>query len=537
MKTLDIIEVGKKQKYIFQSNRLKEIVGASMIIRYISEKLPKEIMDKHECDVGKPTAVIEGGGHSIYSFDSEDEARKFNHILSKYVVIHFPGLELNCRLLSYNDENESIRDAIDQLFKELAVKKSKGSASLSQISFGIERLCESSQLPADKDYTVIDGEERRALSPEIKCKLDFVRKYKPSDYFSDLIPETPYHMFRIHVDMDKLAGNEKSKIAVIHIDGNGMGKKLNRFKDMNQKAPGESVSDFNNRYQKSFRDFSKGIDSKYKQAFNTMLVRLEKRIVQAEEHSSLKIYQNDKVNIRPLIFAGDDISFIVPGNLGVEAARMMLEEIQREPLVIHGSRGQEENVTMHASAGVAIVKSGYPFSVAHDLAEQLCGNAKSRLASDVAAGIVAGDDASVLDFHVLNGTWNVSLSRYRQNNYNRKVNGRSFRLSMKPLYVFLNQRVRNESDVWDFSLFTEALKRITDNKMARNKIKRLREHLLLGPGETTRYIRLAGLSDPLTKSFPPLPEGTLFAASPDHVPVCLYFDAIESMDDVILMDE
>jgi hypothetical protein len=157
VKTLDIIEAGKKQKYIFQSNRLKEIVGASMIIRYISEKLPKEIMDKHECDVGKPTAVIEGGGHSIYSFDSEDEARKFNHILSKYVVIHFPGLELNCRLLSYNDENESIRDAIDQLFKELAVKKSKGSASLSQISFGIERLCESSQLPADKDYTVIDG--------------------------------------------------------------------------------------------------------------------------------------------------------------------------------------------------------------------------------------------------------------------------------------------------------------------------------------------------------------------------------------------
>ncbi len=38
------IDIGSKQKYIFSSNRLKQIIGASEIIRYVTEGLAKEVL-------------------------------------------------------------------------------------------------------------------------------------------------------------------------------------------------------------------------------------------------------------------------------------------------------------------------------------------------------------------------------------------------------------------------------------------------------------------------------------------------------------
>ena len=40
MEYLVLMEVGKKQSYIFKSNKLKENIGASMIIQYVTEELP-----------------------------------------------------------------------------------------------------------------------------------------------------------------------------------------------------------------------------------------------------------------------------------------------------------------------------------------------------------------------------------------------------------------------------------------------------------------------------------------------------------------
>ena len=44
MEHLVLMEVGRKQSYIFKSNKLKENIGASMIIQYVTEDLPRNKM-------------------------------------------------------------------------------------------------------------------------------------------------------------------------------------------------------------------------------------------------------------------------------------------------------------------------------------------------------------------------------------------------------------------------------------------------------------------------------------------------------------
>ena len=51
-----LMEIGKKQSYIFKSNKLKENIGASMIIKFVTEELPKNELSKNN---GKK--IIEGG--------------------------------------------------------------------------------------------------------------------------------------------------------------------------------------------------------------------------------------------------------------------------------------------------------------------------------------------------------------------------------------------------------------------------------------------------------------------------------------------
>lgn len=72
-KFLVISEVSKKQGYIFKTNKLKENIGASTIIEYITEGLPKkmlaEVLGKTDIE---ENIVNAGGGNSLFIVDSKD---------------------------------------------------------------------------------------------------------------------------------------------------------------------------------------------------------------------------------------------------------------------------------------------------------------------------------------------------------------------------------------------------------------------------------------------------------------------------------
>lgn len=511
-----------------------------MIIREISERLIRKLNLNSELSQwdDEDNIILEGGGHGIYSFATLTDGRRFNSLLSENVLREFPGIELNCALIDFDEKIDHISDAIDNLFRKLSMKKQQPE-QFRQISYGIERLCDSSQLPAIYNSSPF-VQDNRPLSREIECKIEFSIKHKPQSYFVDLIPDTPFHLVKIDSQVDNIASDErKNKIAVIHIDGNGMGKKVNTFKEMNHQKDNESIPKFNKRFRDEFRKFSNDIDEKYKRAFRRMLVRLETAIHDAPEDSDLSPYKKG-LHVRPVVFAGDDITFIIPGELGVSAGKIMLQELQKEPLLIKGNN-KEISIPMNACGGVAIVKSGYPFSAAYDLAEQLCDQAKAKLANDcVKKGRLPNEDASILDFHILKGSFSRSLVQLRKHHYEIEANGQTCHLTMKPLYILSAQELKKaDADVYSFSQFAKSFSRILrESTSKRGKIKQLRERIVMGPDAVKQFLKLYDPERALTKDFPPLADDqdrSLFTSSKDHT--CLYFDAIEAMDDVLLLAE
>jgi len=183
---------------------------------------------------------------------------------------------------------------------------------------------------------------------------------------------------------------------------------------------------------------------------------------------------------------------------------------------------------------VAIVKSGYPFARAHELAEQLCKVAKNRVLKDSRAERLEEGDASALDFHILHGDWSGSIRQQRDEDYLIKdADNQAYSLTLKPYYVMSRLVRRRVSGLPNqFATFRVALERVTNKqKVARSKIKKLREYIKRGPSETKRFIELNRLDTYLTGfKDTHLEQGEMFT----YDRRCPYYDAIEAMDDVLL---
>ncbi len=95
---------------------------------------------------------------------------------------------------------------------------------------------------------------------------------------------------------------------------------------------------------------------------------------------------NGRAMLVPVVLAGDDVTFLTPGEAAIDTAAAFLaafEEAAGRDLVC-GPLG------LSAAAGVALVKRAFPFSAAYGLAGELCRSAKA-----------VSRRCSMLDFHVL----------------------------------------------------------------------------------------------------------------------------------------
>src|SRR3712207_52781 len=150
------IDIGGKQKYIFSTNVLKDIIGASEIIRFITEELGQEVLKyMNELKISKKTfsnkefqgdngnVLIEAGGNSIYIFEEKEHAITFNKIFSKFVMKYFDGIELLMVIQEFDieesmksNENPSIKYVLDHIEKKLTLKKGNRKNLFKRISFG-----------------------------------------------------------------------------------------------------------------------------------------------------------------------------------------------------------------------------------------------------------------------------------------------------------------------------------------------------------------------------------------------------------------
>lgn len=490
-KTIVMYEISQKQRFIFRTNRLLENIGASHIIRMLTAN-PRKLFENglfqkeadKPLDLSEPRYRIVGGGNAAFIFDSESEATVFSRNLSFNVLRYFPGIELFLvkRTVEWEKEplyqNGDLPGVMNEMRNELANKKNERRYAVKQESWGIQKACVTSGLPANKEIKDEDTDEMQPRAAEFDL-IQMIGKDMRNDEYSkrfieenELLPEHHNYRFFKQEDMEKVFGKDspgshgKSHLAIVSIDGNAMGVKVSKFFEQSF----SSNENFIHKYQ----DFTDKIDNAYTDAFRETICKvMEKYDVWAsdfygDEDEELDTWKK-VIPIRPIIASGDDVSFMTYGKLGIEIAKTFLQNLQNKTISI----GEEDRLnTYHfeACAGVAIIRHRYPFWLGFQLADQLCDNAKKRLKLDEEKWTEHGMkgshglpyDTSLIDWHVVSHSDMVEdIASYRERFYKNKDGSL---LSMRPYYIQNETALKKH-----FASYEDAFKRVALKALKRTE--------------------------------------------------------------------
>jgi hypothetical protein len=319
-------------------------------------------------------------------------------------------------------------------------------------------------------------------------------------------------------DLGRTKG-ESSYIAIVHTDGNGMGKRIQKIaKDYPE----------NRDYINAIRSFSEGA----KDAANDALVSTIKKTIDSilprdldgreAVGGAIEIKKDEEGNkilpIRPIVFGGDDATFVCDGRLGLTLAEFYLRQLTSP------SRKLVDGDPLFARAGVAVVKSHYPFARAYALAEELAASSKKFIKEKNTESKL-----SAIDWHFAVSGLVLGLDEIRKRDYHTKQGY----LTMRPL--ILGQKIGPEWRTWNtftkiISELRETVSEVDDaqkseEQWSQNKLKALRMVLREGPESVMQFL------NGNTPDKVPLIPGNLDSEKRGWIADrCTCFDAIEAMD-------
>ncbi len=450
-----IIDTVSIQSYIFGSNKLKENIGGSYIIEELVYKkmIPKALTrmgistqigigewKDGDCEYYKfqnnPNEDVEvgyvGGGNALLIFRSMEDAKTFIGHYSKLLLKFFPGLKTAFGIKEGFDyqKGDDYKTFRKKLNETLIKNRSFSTVQVSPFKHGIVEDCPWT----NEAQETKDSQSGSFVSQMAKSKIrliDYAQTWLEEKFSSQIGTD-----FTFTVDLEKFGQpDDKGYIAVVHADGNGMGK---RFIECNSLA--------------ETRELSAGVATYADSVMKVLIGYIVSLFDIAEPILDWELEKDEKgkriLPIRPLIIGGDDITFVCEGRLGVHLAEKLLEYMSQTPI-----NGQK----IEACAGVAIVHTKYPFYKAYQLAEEL-----TKRAKDASRGDVGG---SWLEFMISTGGFSGSLEDIVAN---------QFTVAGKGELKFGPYSIDGASST--LTQLHQGMK-VFSNKWPRNKVKDLRDAL------------------------------------------------------------
>lgn len=540
--TVTVIDITGIQSYIFGSNRLRENIGASYLLAQATGDWVEEILEKIENNVGVLKAqqklpiessnlpaelVYAGGGNAMVIFRTHDFAIEFTQKLSKKVLQDAPGVNLVIAHAEFDWGTGSLYEVVQELMKnELERKKYRRIPSAPLLGLGVTTTCNSTQLPAigrsdEPKYKMPAESKAYLVSRETGAKLQVVNnanvKLKKDIFQPEILKE-----YKVALDFDDFGRTEgeSSYLAIVHADGNSMGERFQKI--------GEGKGD--REYINDLRSLSESVNQAGINALKEVTKILVESI-QPDEDGKKKVkgqfeIKDNFLPFRPIVYGGDDVTFVCEGRLGLELAALYLQKLQEQPI----ADGEPKPEPLKACAGISIVKTHYPFARSYELSEALCREAKRYVKKKKDGNFAA------LDWHIAASGLSGSIQEIREREYHVKIpeSSKIAHLEMRPVRL-----EKHQSDWHTWEAFTTVVKDFNKEgsywKERRNKVINLREVLRKGSGATKEFINgyrlqpLPSIPDPGGRSQKLAQEGWL--------DVCGYFDAIEAMDFYISLGE
>lgn len=311
------------QDFIFRTNVLQEIIGASEIIKSI-DSLAKDLQDffgKNDISLNKnPEIILASAGNLRAIFDDEADLQKVVLHLPKLIAMKSYGLGITQAVVKYDGDYAS---ATSLLESKLKIARNK-------LDF-----------PLDFSHCILKHNPKTAFpqSPNTQSddkyrKIDksTFQKLQAFDSFDESNPNSINELSKLK--------NAKNKIALIYADGNALGNIVRVLSKDEMKS------------------FSTALDNATKDAFDKSCTQIEDKY--------------GEIKIREVICGGDDLVVVCNADIALDFAKAFLEHFENLTQNIH------KNQNLTACAAIAFFNHKYPIHYALKLAKDLCKEAKIR---------------------------------------------------------------------------------------------------------------------------------------------------------------
>lgn len=521
---LVMYDISGIQKFIFATGKLKEQMGGSNIIHKIMyECLPKVLgrevkeydawkdkdyrSDKFEHKI-KGNVVYIGGGNAMALFKDAETMEKTNRDMQKEVYKLTAGNIRLCyaavEIESLDIKGEGYGKVYEELMSKMAIFKREHTAVSTVRGFSINAQDVNTFEPIIVNY---DFKNKK----ELACAASIFQKKQHK--YRNMVKLEKYN-FADQFDEYFKSDDKKSFLAIIHIDGNSMGKKIQGFIKSIDDRPENTIRES----LKHMKLLSMEIDSIYE---NALIETLD----QVYEYEINNTMDKDPLPFRVVIRDGDDLTIVMDAGRAFKFVDVYMqklgEEVEKNKELYPEICGSRINVS--AGAGLTFVHNKFPFDMAYDYAEQLCKSAKTELRELSEKGSIH-EDTSCMDFQIIRSGMTSEIAKYRKEKYTFSHNEEEYKLNARPYFFTEDASILQHR----YNDFKEIVNKILSGDIARNKLKELRNSYSLGMDEAKNcYRRILsrnkeGISGDKSKE--------VFSA--DNI--AIYFDALDVID---LMEE
>ena len=394
--SLVIVDTNHIKQYVFPTDKLTEIRGASSILDHLNRRVMKDVAKEFNADI-----VYTNGGSGLFLVNGDKKlAEQFGlRVQREYHTTSKGGASITFAVEEIPDRikdpwHEPLRETLDLLHFHLAEKKNCPPSFIALPSHPFLRMCDACGLryaetsdpserrdPASRDnrYCAV-CRKKREEDDEVKGGIDaLIEQRTKADTGGTTKPEKPPPFaWEKLLDPKKLPPNEykippkterppdfnelrgmaggKDYLALIYADGNGMGQVMEEIETLAEmKVAAETIDDA---VYKALRE----------------AVKKHLQVIPGDEAKKLP----PRFPFDLLLVGGDDMLIVTPAASALDVALIIAKTFYQQAVMAFTDGGQPRQKQLSLAIGIVLAPAKYPFGQLEDLAEETLKFAKTE---------------------------------------------------------------------------------------------------------------------------------------------------------------
>lgn len=332
------------QSYIFETNNLKAIIGASEIIEEICTSDLKILLG---INYKENNLILGAAGNIKYIFDELEHAQKIYTHFPNYIKDKAGDISFSQAIITIEGE-ELTQSHLNQLEQKLIAHRNKP-INIPDTVLMNTKVSRQTGKPCSDERSNID---RTTFLKELHDEANLlINKISNQEW---IFPK----------EISQIT-NEKNKnyLAIIHADGNNLGINIQKILSSN------SIPNKTEHLKNLSKKIEKSTIEAFKKAFNEIIVSRSDYIVKEEK----KI-----VPLRPVILGGDDLTIIIRADIAIEFTMCYLSAFEKFTKSNFETIENNQINGLTATAGITFIKNKYPFHYGVKLCDNICSYAKTK---------------------------------------------------------------------------------------------------------------------------------------------------------------